>query len=69
MLLSSFSYSQGQNLDPYQFFPANIGDRWEYTYAGGIGGYQIVKDSIDLKDSSRYIFYRWLHGTMVQTIA
>ena len=57
LLISSFSYSQGQKLDPYQFFPANIGDRWEYTYAGPDQFYTVARDSIDTKDSSRIIFY------------
>lgn len=52
-------FAQDNNLDPYQFFPANIGDRWEYTTAGPDVGYTIVKDSIDLKDSSRFIFFRY----------
>lgn len=46
-----------QGLDPYQFFPANIGDRWEYTYAGPDQFYTVARDSIDTKDSSRIIFY------------
>lgn len=45
------------NLDPYQFFPANIGDYWEYTQAGGDIKYTVVRDSIDQKDSSRIVFY------------
>ena len=57
MLLSSFSYSQAQELDPYQFFPANIGDSWEYTQAGPDIKYTVVRDSIDQKDSSRIVFY------------
>lgn len=57
LLISSFSYSQ--ELDPYQFFPANIGDRWEYTYAGSEAGWTIMRDSIDLKDSSRLIFFTY----------
>ncbi len=59
LLVSSFSYSQGQKLDPYQFFPANIGDRWEYTMAGPGAGWTIIRDSIDLKDSSRFIFFTY----------
>ncbi len=57
LLLSSFSYSQAQELDPYQFFPANIGDRWEYTMSGGDQIYTVVRDSIDPKDSSRFVFF------------
>ncbi|MBI1938038.1 MAG: T9SS type A sorting domain-containing protein [Ignavibacteriales bacterium] len=51
------NYIQAQELDPYQFFPANVGDRWEYTYAGPDLFYSIARDSIDTKDSSRIIFY------------
>ncbi|KAF0216641.1 MAG: hypothetical protein FD178_1105 [Ignavibacteria bacterium] len=58
LLLSSFSCSQGQELDLYQFFPANIGDQWEYTMAGGDQIYTVIRDSIDIKDSSRYLFYK-----------
>ncbi|KAF0148413.1 MAG: hypothetical protein FD143_2876 [Ignavibacteria bacterium] len=47
------------SLDPYQFFPANVGDRWEYTLAGGGVGWTIVRDSIDIKDSSRFIFSQY----------
>ncbi len=57
LLISSFSYSQGQNLDPYQFFPTNIGDRWEYTWAGPDVVYTVIRDSIDVKDSSRFVFF------------
>lgn len=45
------------NLDPYQFFPANIGDYWEYTQAGPDIKYTVARDSIDQKDSSRIVFY------------
>ncbi len=57
ILLVSSSFIHSQNVDPYQFFPANIGDRWEYTRAGPDQIYTVVRDSIDLKDSSRYLFY------------
>jgi hypothetical protein len=48
---------QAQELDPYKFFPANVGDRWEYTMAGGDQIYTVVRDSIDPKDSSRFVFF------------
>jgi hypothetical protein len=44
-------------LDPYQFFPVNIGNRWEYTDAGLHQYLTIPRDSIDSKDSSKIIFY------------
>ncbi|KAF0216642.1 MAG: hypothetical protein FD178_1106 [Ignavibacteria bacterium] len=59
LLVSFFSYTQAQELDPYKFFPANIGDRWEYTRAGGVDIFEIVKDSIDIQDASRFIYYEW----------
>lgn len=57
LFISSFTYTQGQNLDPYKFFPANVGNRWEYTQAGPDIIYTIVRDSTDMKDSSRFIFF------------
>ncbi|MCL4551733.1 MAG: T9SS C-terminal target domain-containing protein, partial [Bacteroidetes bacterium] len=57
LLLSSFSYSQGQNLGPYQFFPAHVGDHWEYTQNGPDVIYTVIRDSLDQKDSSRFVFY------------
>ena len=56
ILFSAVLHSQYTN-DPYQFFPANIGDRWEYTWAGPNQIYTVVRDSIDTRDSSRIIFY------------
>lgn len=59
ILLFAFflSTAKGQDLDPYQFFPANVGDRWEYTRAGPDLIYTIIRDSIDVNDSSRFLFY------------
>ena len=48
---------QAQVLDPYQFFPANIGDRWEYTQGWPDIIYTVLRDSIDERDSSRFVFY------------
>ncbi|MHB9040708.1 MAG: T9SS type A sorting domain-containing protein [Melioribacteraceae bacterium] len=48
---------QAQELDPYQFFPVNIGDHWEYTQAGPDIIYTVLRDSIDQKDSSRFVFF------------
>ncbi|MCL4551732.1 MAG: T9SS type A sorting domain-containing protein [Bacteroidetes bacterium] len=57
ILLVSSSFIHSQNLDPYQFFPTNIGDRWEYTWAGPDVVYTVIRDSIDVKDSSRFVFF------------
>lgn len=57
ILLVSSSFIHSQNVDPYQFFPTNIGDRWEYTQAGPDVIYTVVRDSIDMKDSSRFVFF------------
>jgi hypothetical protein len=46
-----------QELDPNQFFPCSIGDHWEYTQAGPDIKYTVVRDSIDQKDGSRYVFF------------
>jgi hypothetical protein len=47
----------GQSPEPSSFFPASVGNIWEYNYTGyGIAKYEIVKDSI-LSDKSRLIFY------------
>ena len=48
---------QAQELDPYQFFPTNINDHWEYTHAGPDIIYTVIRDSIDQNDSSRFVFY------------
>ncbi len=56
-LLCNGYYLQAQQLDPYQFFPAHVGDRWEYTQAGGNVTYTVIRDSTDMKDSSRFIFF------------
>lgn len=56
-LLCNRYYLQAQELDPYQFFPANVGDRWEYTQNGPNIIYEVIRDSIDQKDSSRFVFY------------
>ncbi|MFA7289420.1 MAG: T9SS type A sorting domain-containing protein [Melioribacteraceae bacterium] len=58
LLFSTVSNAQDStNLDPYQFFPVNIGNRWEYTDAGLDEFLSIARDSIDNKDSSKIIFY------------
>ncbi|MFA3784168.1 T9SS type A sorting domain-containing protein [Melioribacteraceae bacterium 4301-Me] len=44
------------NIDPYQYFPAYVGNRWVYEGGNhGLGSWSVSKDSIDLQDSSRYI--------------
>ncbi|AFN74773.1 hypothetical protein MROS_1536 [Melioribacter roseus P3M-2] len=55
VFLTSIMFAQYD--DPYQFFPANLGDHWEYTRAGGDLHYTVLRDSIDPKDSSRFIFF------------
>ncbi len=57
ILLVSSSFIHSQNVDPYQFFPTNIGDRWEYTQAGPDIIYTVLRDSVDTKDSSRFVFF------------
>ncbi|KAF0148412.1 MAG: hypothetical protein FD143_2875 [Ignavibacteria bacterium] len=57
LFMGYLSYMRAQELDPYQFFPANVGDRWEYTQAGPNVTYTVIRDSTDMKDSSRFIFY------------
>ncbi|KAF0141436.1 MAG: hypothetical protein FD122_1684 [Stygiobacter sp.] len=58
MLIFGLTFSlKAQSEDPYQYFPANVGDRWEYTHAGPDIIYTVIRDSIDQKDSSRFIFY------------
>jgi hypothetical protein len=47
----------GQSPEPSSFFPASVGDVWEYYFTGhGILRHEIVKDSI-LSDGSKLIFY------------
>ncbi|MCL4551888.1 MAG: T9SS type A sorting domain-containing protein [Bacteroidetes bacterium] len=48
-----------QNLDPYKFFPAHVGDHWEYTQNGPDIIYTVIRDSVDQKDSSRFVFYNY----------
>lgn len=60
IVITMVTYAQDSTmLDPYQFFPANIGDRWEYTRVGGVDIFEVVKDSINIQDSSRFIYFRW----------
>lgn len=43
------------NLDPYQYFSAYVGNRWVYEGYSPLGSWTVVKDSIDLQDSSRFV--------------
>jgi len=58
-LLISGYFLQAQELDPYQYFPTNVGDRWEYTQNGPDIVYTVIRDSIDQTDSSRFIYYNY----------
>ncbi len=44
-----------QTLDPYKFFPASVGNVWEYSYSGGIFRRTIISDSI-LQDGSKLVY-------------
>ncbi len=50
--------SFGQETNPLEFFPSNVGDQWQYSVqGGGIVDEIIYKDSVDA-DGSKYLFYK-----------
>jgi len=58
LLLAVPYYIFSQTVDPYDYFPSSVGNRWEYSVQGGrILVHEIYKDSIDA-DGNKFIYYK-----------
>jgi len=58
IILSIFSISNAQTVDPLSFFPSAVGNVWEYSGGEFEWRGEIYKDSVD-NEGLRYIFYKY----------